>query len=185
MNDITIIGFTGFKRSGKDEAGNILKNNYGFKQIAFADALKNALKIIFSFTDEQLYTDKKECVDEYWNHSVREILQVVGTELFRKRLPELCSNISDDIWIKSVERQIIMLKNLGFNKFVITDVRFSNEVEWIKKLGGKIYRIDRYESDPSHESEKLIPHLDVDGIFVNKSSLKVFHASINEFASKL
>ena len=28
MNDITIIGFTGFKRSGKDEAGNILKNNY-------------------------------------------------------------------------------------------------------------------------------------------------------------
>src|SRR6185503_18980748 len=99
--------------------------------------LKEACKLIFGLSDEQVYGDElKEVIDEYWGHSPREILQKVGTELFRERLPELCKNISDDIWIRSVDRQIMNLRKKGLTKFVITDVRFPNELEFIKQKNG-------------------------------------------------
>src|ERR1700733_9341253 len=99
-NNIILIGITGRKRSGKDTIGDYLVNNYGFIRVAFADTLKKALKEIFEFSDEQLYGDEKETVDDYWGHSPRDLLQKIGTEMFREYLPKLCKNMSDDIWIK-------------------------------------------------------------------------------------
>ena len=49
---------------------------------------------------------EKEMIDEYWEHSPREILQKVGTELFRVKLSEVCEHIDDDIWIRSVEKKM-------------------------------------------------------------------------------
>lgn len=143
-NKITIIGLTGYKRSGKDTIGNYLVNNYNFTRIAFADTLKEACKIIFGFTDEQVYGDDlKEINDEYWQHTPRDILQKVGSELFRNRLPEICNNISDDIWIRSVEKKILDLVEEGHTKFVITDIRYQNEIDFIKKLNGVLWKVKR------------------------------------------
>lgn len=134
-DEFILIGVTGRKKSGKDTIGKYLIDNHGFVRVAFADSLKKACKHIFGFTDEQLYDDTlKEVVDEYWQHSPREILQKVGTELFRIELPRLCKNISSDIWIRSVDRKIKKLRSEGHTRFVITDVRFDNELEYITKL---------------------------------------------------
>jgi len=44
-----IIGLLGLIGSGKDTVSNILVNDYGFHQVAFADSLKEAVSIIFGW----------------------------------------------------------------------------------------------------------------------------------------
>jgi|SRR5579872_5425097 len=183
---ITLIGITGRKRSGKDTIGEYLVKKCGFKRIAFADALKEACKIIFGFDNEQVYGDLKENVDDYWGHSPREILQIVGSELFRDRLPELCHNIHNDIWIKSVERQIRNLYNQGYNKFVITDARFDNEIDFIKKFNGftwKVIRpclmsIDNHSN--THQSEISIDNFICDYDFINDSTIANLYDKVDK-----
>jgi len=173
-DELTIIGVSGCKRSGKDTIGKYLVNNHGFVRIAFADSLKDACKIIFGFSDEQVHGDEaKEVVDEYWEHTPREILQKVGTELFRDTLPSVCQNISKDVWIRSVDRKIKNLQKLGHNKFVITDLRFPNEAQFIKQNGGTIWKVSRNfkSSQTDHQSEALIDDLPYDHLFDNSRTI--------------
>ena len=173
--EIMIIGITGRKRSGKDTVGKYLVANHGFVRVAYADALKEACKIIFGFSDEQVYGDDlKEVEDEYWKHSPREVLQKVGTELFRQRLPEICANISNDIWIRSVDRQIQNLHKQGHKRFVVTDVRFPNELDFITKYKGVSWKIQRpsivVNTSDVHASEYMIDELKCDTDIVNNKS---------------
>lgn len=184
-SNIQIIGVTGRKRSGKDTIGSYLVEKYGFVRVAYADALKEACKNIFGFSDEQLYGDDlKEVVDEYWGHTPREILQKVGTELFRERLPQLCTYISNDIWIRSVERKIQNLAKQGVSKIVITDIRFPNEIEFITRSGGVTWKVVRPglftdSSSPVHTSETLTDTFVCDHEFVNNSSLEILYAQVD------
>lgn len=189
-DNITLIGITGFKGSGKDTVGDYLCEKYGFTKLSFASALKLACKEIFSFTDDQLYGEEdKEKIDEYWKHSPREILQKVGTELFREKLPEICDHIKNDVWIRSVDRKMSMLHKTNpskYNKFVITDVRFDNEVNFIKNMGGKVFRVNRFDFDATdenlsklHASERSIPRIDVHKDIENKSTLNDLYKNVD------
>lgn len=185
-DEFVLIGITGRKRSGKDTIGNYLVDNYGFVRIAYADSLKEACKIIFGFTDEQVYGDElKEIIDEYWQHTPREIMQKVGTELFRIALPHLCENISDDIWIKSVERKIRLLLSQGHTRFVITDNRFQNELDFIKRLGGQTWKVTRQSIlrdidplKPVHRSEALIDDFVCDTYIPNDESIEQLNIKV-------
>lgn len=190
-NEFIVIGITGRKRSGKDTVGKYLIDEYGFVRVAYADALKEACKIIFGFSDEQVYGDDlKEINDEYWNHSPREILQKVGTELFRERLPQICSNISNDIWIRSVDRQIQNLRKQGHTRFVITDVRFPNELDFIAKYKGRSWKVERPSiiidpSIPVHASEAMIDEFKCDVVFVNDQSLEDLYDTVEVEITKV
>ena len=188
-NNIKVIGVTGFKRSGKDTTGVYLCDTSNYTRLGFADSLKQACKCIFSFTDDQLYGDtEKERVDDYWGHSPREILQKVGTELFREKLAEVCCNVGDDIWIKSVERQMFALYSsdpIKYNKFVVTDVRFPNERDFIKNMNGKMIRVNRFTLDPDdlatlHASEKFILDMNVDYDINNCGTLDELYKKIED-----
>ena len=161
MDDIKIIGITGRKFSGKDTLGNYFVENYGFEKIAYADALKEAVRAIFDFNDEQLYGNKKEELDDFWEITPRQTLQFVGTDLFRNHIHELAPNIKKDIWIRVVKRKIAnKLKKNPNAKFIITDVRFPDELEAIKDLGGITIKIQRNNiSNDIHASEILIDNL--------------------------
>ena len=78
-----LIGLTGYKGVGKDTVADYLCAKYGFIRLSFAKPLKDALAIIFGFTDEQLNGSLKEVKDPYWQITPREAAQFVGTELFR------------------------------------------------------------------------------------------------------
>jgi len=181
-----LIGITGRKKSGKDTIGKYLIDNHGFVRVAFADALKEACKIIFGFTDEQLYDDElKEIIDKYWNHTPREILQKVGTELFRIELPLLCEHINNDIWIRSVDRKIEQLREKGHTRIAITDVRFDNELEYISHMKGYSWKVSRpsllKNVDPNlivHSSEALIDNFVCNEHFVNEGTLDQLYESV-------
>lgn len=138
-----IIGVVGFIGSGKDTLGKILINNHGFEKISFSDTLKTAISAIFGWDRVLLEGETeesrkfRETPDPYWsekfnyNFTPRKALQIMGTEAGRKVF-------HDALWIYSLE------KNIQQNKdYVITDVRFANEINFIKEKNGFIVRIKR------------------------------------------
>lgn len=172
-NKIKIIGITGKKYSGKDTLGNFFVNNYGYIRLAFADPLKEAVKCIFGLDDEQLYGNKKEEIDEFWGKNPRQILQFVGTDLFRNHTNELIPNIEKNIWTLVIKRKIINELNKNPNaKFIITDTRFPNEINLIKEFGGIIIKLKRTNiiNNDNHESESLIDELDFNYEFQNNDT---------------
>lgn len=171
---MNIIGITGKKFSGKDTVGNYLVEKYDYKQYAYATALKLAVKDIFEFTDEQLNTELKEVVDTRWNITPRRVLQYVGTDLFRNQSNVLFPDIGCDFWIKVLERKI--LKQLNENpdtKIVITDIRYKNEAELVKKLGGNIIKLNRDTNmTDNHTSETSIDEINID-YEINNNGTKI------------
>ena len=140
-----IIGLVGFIGSGKGTVGDILVNEYAFKQVAFADPLKDAVASIFQWSRHMLEGDTpesrewREKVDPWWTQrlgyevSPRLILQRMGTEATRNA-------IADNIWITALDRRL----EKG-NDYVITDVRFPNEMEFIRSVGGSLVWVKRGE----------------------------------------
>lgn len=167
-----IIGITGRKFSGKDTIADMLVKDYGYIKLSYATPLKESCRVIFNLTTEQLYGNQKESVDDYWKVTPREILQFVGTELFRDRIGELLPHIGTDIWVKSVIRTIDANPD---SRFVISDVRFPNEVKALQNMdNSKIWRVCRdieshkYEE---HASENQIATLLVDNDIKNNGTL--------------
>jgi phosphomevalonate kinase len=127
-----IIGISGKMGCGKDYVCNNLiipllkKLDKCYLQVSFADQLKiNAMtKSNMSFDD--VYVNKT-------THS-RKLLQREGTELGR-------NVYGKDIWIKYLDNWISLYKFRGIENFICTDVRFLNEIEYIKQKGGIIIRI--------------------------------------------
>ena len=168
-----IFGLCGNAGTGKDSALEYLKSNpYSspILKMAFADPIRD-IGEIFGFTRVQM-TDRKlkETEDPFWGFSPRTFMQKVGTEMFRNCL-------RDDIWIKLLERRIKDLDNkLGADPSMIfiTDVRFPNEAEAIKKMGGYIIKIKRDGFSKSgenlHPSEKFIEEMQTDCTIENKAN---------------
>lgn len=145
-----IIGLCGIIGSGKDTIGNIFEKEFNYEKISFAKSLKDSLSIIFDWPRAMIDGQTQESrefrniVDPWWaeklgikNFSPRYALQHIGTDIMRN-----CFN--KDIWILSLLRHIIDNPQINF---IITDTRFSSEIDAIKKLNGIIYRVKRGE-DP-------------------------------------
>ena len=163
-----IIGIAGNKRHGKDTIGNYLIEKYGFEKISFAQPIKDIIKMLFNFSDEQLNGDLKEVIDENWNFSPRFIMQFIGSS-FR-------NNIQDDIWIKILENKI---KN--DKKYVITDLRYVNENEFINRNNGIKIRVKRnILSNDTHESEQYVNMLDVDYEIDNNGTLEELYEKVDK-----
>lgn len=140
-----IIGICGFIGSGKDTAADYLVNSHGFRRESFANSLKDAVAAVFNWDREMLEGRTKqsrewrEQVDPWWserlkmpNLTPRWILQYWGTDVLRR-------TFHDDIWIAALENK---LRNSQDN-IVISDCRFPNEIEAIRRQGGKIIWIKR------------------------------------------
>ena len=161
MEKIQIIGITGFKRSGKDLVASWLHEQYGYSRMAFADPLKRGVAAIFGLSDDQVFNDAKDRKDPFWGVTPREILQIMGTEVMRQAFPKMLPGLAcgSDFWIKRMERQILESHagDIRHARIAIPDVRFSNEYDLIRRLGGFVIKIVRLsqvgKSVDGHASE--------------------------------
>lgn len=140
-----IIGICGFIGSGKDTVANYLVEEHNYQRDSFAGALKDAVASVFGW-DRQLLEgatsearEWREQIDTWWAERLnmpeltpRWVLQYWGTEVCRQ-------GFHDDIWIASLEHRLLQQDT----DIVISDVRFPNEVEVIKKAGGKVWWVQR------------------------------------------
>ncbi len=172
-----IIGFCYKACSGKSVSAKYLENTYSFLEDSFAFSLKQGVgKQVFGLTDDQLnYT--KEIPDDFWGMSPRQILQLAGTDALRKVFGK-------SIWVKTLERRILAHPT---RNYAISDVRFKNEAEAIKKWGGKVIRIDRKGSGTSsvHVSEtELDSFTGWDEIVDNNGDFNHLYAQLDQIVSK-
>lgn len=179
----TIVGLTGFKRSGKDTAARIISARYKFQSAAFAAWLKDVCRGVFMLSHEQLHGDNdiKEAVDPRWNASPRTLMQVVGTELFRdaltKALPQLAIPEGSTIWCKCMRMWIESFTTP--HSFVISDVRFPDEAKMIRELGGVVVRIERPgDHKDTHASETAQQEIVPDHTLRNDGTLKDFERAV-------
>jgi len=137
-----IVGILGFAGSGKDTVGAMFREA-GYEKASFAASVKDATSCIFGWKRELLEGDTDESrkfreeVDPFWTEHLgytvtpRKMLQLLGTEACRNALGE-------NIWVYS------MLRNMDANKkYVITDVRFPNEIKMVQEAGGTLIRVRR------------------------------------------
>jgi len=152
-----LVGVVGFIGSGKGAIGDLLVKNNGFTTDSFAKSVKDVASVIFGWDREMLEgkTDEsrhfREQPDRYWskkldikNFTPRQALQMVGTEAGRNIFGEV-------IWTAGVERRWLDAKKPNT---VITDCRFPNEIDMIRKLGGRVLRITR-GADPEWYQQML------------------------------
>jgi len=143
-----LIGIMGLQGSGKDTVAHKIiyaDNGNNWKKIAFADSLKDAIAALFGWNRPLLEGDSpesrewREKVDSYWSRELgiedftpRMALQMIGTEVIR-------NHFNENFWVKAVKRKILNTTS----HIIITDVRFKNEAELIKSMGGKIIHVIR------------------------------------------
>lgn len=154
-----IIGFAGRKWSGKDTSADHLVRKHGFVQYAFAAPLKNFCRDIFDLDHDQLYGSKREEVDTRYDLTPRQLLQKFGSDFLRDM-------IDKDFWIKFFVRWA----NQQTKPIVVSDVRFQNELDIIRSLGGRVVRIDRKDghgSNDPHASECVDSLKNVDVVIHN------------------
>jgi hypothetical protein len=158
-----LIGLSGTKGSGKSTCARYLVSKHGFHEYSFAEAVKLICKTLGA-PFRSLYGSQleKEQIIPWLGVSGRELMQVVGTELFREQLPRFLPNFKPgkDIWVKIIEEKI---RRLSKNNIVISDVRFDNEAAMIQKNKGIVIVISRENSVKSdaHASEKGICNYDM------------------------
>lgn len=181
-----IIGFGFQKQTGKDTCCEYLRARHGFEQLSFAEPLKEILGILIG---RDLVPDKQLHIVPY-GKTVRELLQLIGTELFRDHL-------SKDVWCHVMRRRLTDLKYQG--KYVcISDVRFQNELDLIHELGGATVRVhrpghnvakpswlDRLRGAPYHASEHQLHDANWSHHIYNTSSLGALHTNIDQLLASM
>lgn len=175
----TIVGLCGYARAGKDTAGHILVDHFGFQRVSFADKLREVALAIDPYVgigDRWELQRLSEAVRRLgWekakvNPEVRRLLQVIGTDAGRNIL-------GSDVWVDA-----------AFNglppegRFVFTDVRFPNESKAIFAMGGTVYRITRPGCGPinNHPSETALDHIAFPEI-ANDGTIDDLHSLIAHF----
>ena len=135
-----IIGICGLIGSGKGTVADILVEQ-GFKKVSFADKLKDGVSTIFGWDRAMLEGDTdesrtwREQRDDFWSDETkmevtpRLVLQLFGTDCMR-------NGFDDGVWVSLLKKTV--LDNLEQN-YVIPDVRFENEINMIRDIGGEIW----------------------------------------------
>ena len=138
-----IIGICGLIGSGKGTVADVLVDQ-GFTKVSFADKLKDGVSTIFGWDRNLLEGDTdesrqwREQRDDFWSAETemevtpRLVLQLFGTDCLR-------NGFHDGVWVSLLKKH--MLDNPG--NYVIPDVRFRNEQNMIRDLGGEIWRVQR------------------------------------------
>lgn len=128
-----IIGIAGKMGCGKDYICNniiipVLKRmGKTYLQVSFADQIKVNVMTKKNIKFDDVYVSK--------TNDTRRLLQLEGTENGRNVLGK-------DIWIKYFDNWISVYKSRGVDTFICTDVRFKNELDYIKSSGGIIIKIN-------------------------------------------
>lgn len=193
-----IIALCGRKESGKTELSKICEK-HGYKRIYFAQPLKELcstvfgkpiieldtlkstrLDIILDDVDITLLSDLSGlpidyCLEKVYDHvftDARDIFQFIGTDLIRAY---------DKDW--HVKKTKELIDRCTSDLIVIDDVRFPNELDFLKSLGADIWFVARPKIDnvSNHISETSIRWQDVGHVIENDKPLDVLLSDWNTF----
>lgn len=182
-----LIGLSGYAQAGKDTVGAVLCENADFERLAFADALKAVLTEVDPLInwwdgggDEPISIPLSwRLVEEGWESTkANNPMSMFNARTYLQRLGNAVRDYVDpNAWLNAVMRQV---KPGG--KYVITDVRFPNEAQAIKDVGGQVWRIERPGTGPAnaHVSETALDDWPFDLLIRNQWDLPYLHEVVIE-----
>lgn len=129
-----LIGLSGKLKSGKTLTADFLALYPNYIRVSFARALKDKVQADFDFTTKQVCGIEKDYVDERYGVTPRVIL--IETGRFYRKFDPL-------FWVKQLKKQLLAFPQAQLLTFVIDDVRFPNEAEFIREHNGVLVRLER------------------------------------------
>lgn len=169
-----IIGLLGRSRVGKDTAATVIIQALG-QENAFikrlSQPLKDAVKALYGFTNDQVEDAQKEIVDLRYGVTPRVCIQ------------RLCDHIMHHNGTDFFSRQLYGYYDThmaGRQHMIIPDVRYAHDIDEIHKRGGIVIKIERHMSVPCHIWENHIDLLKGDYVVVNDSDIDHFREHINQ-----
>lgn len=146
---MSIIGISGYARTGKDSIASHLVEAHGYERAAFADGVRAmALEL-----DVPLLTHRGDIL------SYREASKFISDDRLKARtnlrthLVQIGAGarrvLGPEVWVRRVEE---IVSEPG--DWVIPDVRYANEAEMIERHGGVVIRVERPGFGPANDEEK-------------------------------
>jgi hypothetical protein len=174
---VEVIGLSGYARSGKDTAADYLVEHKDYVKRSFATPIKQAMEILNPTVEvaghyvqlaSLLHTSGWESAKDL-SEDARRLLQVFGTEVGREMFGQ---NFWVDYGVNNLEDGA---------RVVFADVRFPNEADAIKELGGHVIRVERLgiEAVNGHISEHALDGYQFDATLLNYGTLDEFFASVD------
>ena len=180
-----IIGLIGKKRSGKDAFARTLVDERGYVRIAFADPLRQMAAGVDPLVGRFPLPGHLQAPEDGWH--LTEVLDAIGYEK-AKEIPEVrrfyqrlgtdgVRAIDPGFWTRIGLQRIAATHEDRLDSrarpVVVTDVRFPNEADGIRELGGVIVRIVRpgLVSTDEHISEKALDNYRPDYVVKNDDDL--------------
>jgi hypothetical protein len=179
------IALTGLARSGKDSVAARLVEAHGYARVAFADRLKDAAL-------------KADPVIPYdlpgfggLNHvRLSTLVEHVGWERAKDEYPEVrrflqyygqtVREIDTQFWIKAARPAVVSAWEHG-QPVVVTDVRYVNEAQTLRRNGFTIVRVLRPGQTPGeHVSEREMLTYPADVTIVNDDTLSTLAVKADE-----
>lgn len=157
-----VVGFAGHAGSGKNAAAEAL----GGVVLGFADPLYAALGAMLGVPEDQLRARSTKELPMACGKSPRDLLRTLGTEWGREL-------VRQDLWIWRARQRIAEATKAGAAAVAICDVRFRNELEFVRgELGGQVWWIDRPGTAAGdHASDVALKAEDCDKVIQNAGSL--------------
>lgn len=166
-----LIGLSGYARSGKDSVADILTTFYGYERRAFADRLKGFVYQVNPLLAKSL--------------RVQDVVNAADWELAkdydegRRLLIDVGTKAREffgwDVWLNALLATMNTTQH-----YVVSDVRFKNEAERIRSMGGVIFRVSRPGVGPisDHISETDLDDYEFDATIENDGSLIDLQGSV-------
>ena len=179
MNFPAIIALTGRKYSGKDTAADCF-TALGYERVKFAGALKEMLRALYRYCgmpaneiERRIEGDmKEEPCDVLCGETSRRAMETIGTEWGRQM-------IAEEIWVSALK-----MRAVHSGKVIVTDLRFPNELQAMRALGGIVGRIIRPKfhggTASAHISEQYVDDMQVDFEVRNNGTVDALHKNIIE-----
>lgn len=182
---VTCIGLSGWARAGKDTIADHMVENHGYTKMSFAAPMKEALHrlnpLVQTLEGGVMSVSQSLGKNKDWETAkiitpgVRELLQRLGTEVGRDMFGE-------NFWVDQAIKAIP-----DGSKVVFADVRFPNEADEIKKLGGEIWRVERigYKAANDHISEHALDDYKFDHRLSNYNGLDSLFTTVTTILTDL
>lgn len=165
---LPIIGIAGHARAGKNTIAQFIQEEYRATTYAFAEPLKDMLGVL-GLDDQDLNGWRKD-EDNYDYHTTpRHMMQTLGTEWGR-------DSINENIWVIVAAKRIQRLCHAQHDTtIIITDVRFENEADFVRRHGFLIHveRPDQRIDGSTHRSEHPVRINEADdSVIINDGDLE-------------
>lgn len=198
MNKPTIIMISAWKGSGKDTAADYLVKEFGFKRLGFADPLKDLCSSLFN-VKRRMFDDAadKESPIMYMPVQAKDGFSKNVTDFMAKEFKTGSAFESEKYWtpralailvgstMRSVNPDFWVEKAISQcqpgQKYVISDCRYKNEIESVKRAGANVItvRINRFDTSPSDDpSERDLDDYKFDVVINNKGTVTELQQAI-------